>query len=74
MAADTTLDDIGYAAAMAELGTILAELESDTVDVDRLGERVRRAAQLIALCRARIADAQLSVETVLAELEPRDED
>ncbi len=44
-------DDIGYADALDELDTILRELEGSDVDVDRLAERVARAADLIALCR-----------------------
>ena len=36
--------EIGYAAALAELESILAEIEDDAVDVDVLAARVRRAA------------------------------
>ena len=32
--------DIGYAAALAELGGLLDELEGEAVDIDRLAERV----------------------------------
>ena len=60
----------GYAAALAELETILAELEHDAVDVDVLAQRLKRAAELMAICRGRIADARLAVESVLIELEP----
>lgn len=61
------LDDVpqlGYAEAMDELETILAELESSDVDVDRLAERVARAAALIELCRARIDIARADVERI----------
>jgi len=60
----------GYAAAMTELEAILAELERDAVDVDRLAERVARAALLIRWCRERIGTARLEVERVVAGLEP----
>jgi exodeoxyribonuclease VII small subunit len=62
-------DDIGYADAMAELGAILAELERDDLDVDVLAARVRRAGELIVLCRARIARAQSDVEGIVADLD-----
>lgn len=65
---------IGYADALDELDTILRELESADVDVDRLAERVARAAELIALCRDRISSARLRVDEVMADLEPRDPD
>ncbi len=44
-------ESIGYAAALGELDGILRELEGSDVDVDRLADRVTRAAELIALCR-----------------------
>ncbi len=54
----------GYAEALAELDEILSELENPNLDVDRLGGRVQRAAQLIAFCRQRIAGARIEVEAV----------
>lgn len=62
-------DRISYVSAVAELETILAELERDNVDVDHLAERVERAAVLIAHCRSRISDAQLQIERVVADLD-----
>jgi exodeoxyribonuclease VII small subunit len=62
-------DDITYAEAQAELDAILHELDGDEVDVDVLGARVRRAAELLRLCRSRIAAARFEVEQVVGELE-----
>jgi exodeoxyribonuclease VII small subunit len=62
-------DAIGYADALAELERILDELDGDEVDVDVLGSRVRRAAELLRLCRDRISAARFEVEQVVAELE-----
>ena len=59
----------GYAAALQELDGILRELEGSDVDVDRLADRVARAAQLIALCRARIGAARLQIDEVIADLD-----
>lgn len=62
-------DAIGYADALAELEAILAELEADTVDVDRLASQVRRASELIRVCRGRLRDARVQVEQIVSELE-----
>ena len=62
-------DEISYADAQAELDAILHELDGDEVDVDVLGARVRRAAELLRLCRSRIAAARFEVEQVVGELE-----
>jgi exodeoxyribonuclease VII small subunit len=68
-AADPGPEALGYADALAELEEILHELEGEAVDVDHLGERVRRAAELIRLCRSRIDTARMEIEQVVAELD-----
>lgn len=62
-------DQLGYADALAELDTILRELESSDVDVDRLASKVARAAELITLCRDRITNAKLHIDEVVARLD-----
>ena len=60
---------ITYAAALRELEEILLGLERDNVDVDHLAERVKRASELIRLCRERISTAQLQIEQVVTDLD-----
>ncbi len=66
---------IAYSDAMAELEEILSEIERDDVDVDLLSVRVKRAAELIKLCRDRIDTTRLEVEEIMSGLDvagPRD--
>ena len=63
------LDGLSYAEALRELETILAELDRESVDVDRLAERVRRASDLIQFCRSRLAIARVDVERIVADLD-----
>ena len=65
----STDEQPGYSAALQELDAILRELEGSDVDVDRLADRVARAAQLIALCRERIGAARLQIDEVIADLD-----
>jgi exodeoxyribonuclease VII small subunit len=65
-----TDDQIAYGDAIAELEAIVAGLEDADVDVDVLAGRVARAAELITLCRDRIARTRIEVERVVADLEP----
>ena len=58
----------GYAEALRELDSILSELEGSDVDVDRLADRVERAAELITLCREKISTAQVRIEQVTTDL------
>ncbi|MET0420585.1 MAG: exodeoxyribonuclease VII small subunit [Acidimicrobiia bacterium] len=66
---DAPGDAPGYAEAMTELEEILDELERDDLDVDVLADRVRRASELITLCRGRITRAQTDVDRIVVELE-----
>jgi len=59
----------GYAAALVELEAIIEELDDDGIDIDLLGTKVARAAELIKLCRDRIAGARVQVDRVVASLE-----
>jgi exodeoxyribonuclease VII small subunit len=61
-------DGPAYAAAMVELEQILSDLERADLDVDQLGAKVARAAELIQACRTRISSARLEVERIVADL------
>jgi exodeoxyribonuclease VII small subunit len=70
--ASRALDDVeglGYGQAVGELEAILAELESESVDVDHLAERVKRAAALIRHCRSRVGAARIEIERIVADLD-----
>lgn len=79
MSDETTSEDPpaeSYAAATAEIDTILAELERDDLDVDLLATKVRRASELLTWCRERIriatdevADAVEALGTETGEAE-----
>jgi len=63
--ATTAGDEPGFADALSELERIVADLESDALDIDHLAERVERAAALVQVCRERIGGARFSVEAIL---------
>jgi exodeoxyribonuclease VII small subunit len=54
-----------FADAISELEAILADLEADDVDIDRLAACVSRATELIALCRERITGVELEISQIL---------
>lgn len=62
-------EEIGFAAAMAELNSIVSELESDQLDVDVLADRVERAAYLVGTCRDRLDATRLRVEEIIVRLD-----
>lgn len=62
-------DSLTYGEAMAELESILHDLERDDVDIDHLSERVARAAALIEFCRTRIESARVDVTRLVEDLD-----
>lgn len=58
-----------YTAAFSELQDIVTELEKGEVSVDVLSQKVKRAAQLIAICKLKLTQTELDVQEVLKELE-----
>jgi exodeoxyribonuclease VII small subunit len=71
MARKKDTDDIGYEDAVTELEEILSELSDEDIDVDHLAERVKRATELVKVCRDRIAAARLEVKDIELPEEPR---
>jgi exodeoxyribonuclease VII small subunit len=60
-------DKISYGEAIAEVEAILERLGGERPDVDNLAAGVRRATELIALCRERLRAAEDDVAKALKE-------
>jgi len=62
------VDAPGFAAAMTELEAILARIETEETDIDALASELRRAAQLLEVCRAKIRRAEAEVTQIVQQL------
>ncbi len=58
-----------YNQSLAELEKILAELRSDSCDVDTLAARTRRAVELLKICRERLTTTEEELRSILASLQ-----
>lgn len=58
-----------YTAAFAELQQIVSEIEEGEISVDELSEKVKRAAELIKICKAKLTSTTEEVNRILKELE-----
>lgn len=67
-AAAAAVDGPGFAAAMAELEAILARIETEETDIDALASELRRAAELLEICRAKIRRAEAEVTQIVQQL------
>jgi exodeoxyribonuclease VII small subunit len=62
-----------YEAAYKELKKISAEIESETVSVDVLAEKVKRASFLIQFCQAKLKSTEEEVNHIISGMEGQDE-
>ena len=62
-------ESLTYSQALAELEKILAQLRADNSDIDTLAERTRRAATLLAECRARLTRTAEELNAILADFD-----
>lgn len=58
-----------YKDALQEIESIISEIEDETVDVDVLAEKVKRAADLIKYCKEKLVKTEKEVARVLEEFE-----
>ena len=56
-----------YEAAYAELKTIVNRMENDELDIDLMSEQLRRAQQLIKLCKDKLTKTDEEIKKILAE-------
>lgn len=58
-----------YAEAFEELQQIVSEIEEGQISVDELSEKVKRAAQLINICKAKLSSTEEDVNKILKDLD-----
>jgi exodeoxyribonuclease VII small subunit len=59
--------------AMDELEGILERIEGEEIDIDQLATELRRAAQLLDVCRGKIRKAEVEVTQIVQSLEGPEE-
>lgn len=60
-------EDMSYEEAMAELQSIVADLQEEAISIDDLSERVRRAAELIRYCREKLRRTESDLESLFKD-------
>lgn len=57
-----------YTQAFEELQQLVSEIEEGTISIDELSEKVKRAALLIKVCKAKLITTEEDVNQILKEL------
>ncbi|MDE6716963.1 MAG: exodeoxyribonuclease VII small subunit [Muribaculaceae bacterium] len=60
--------ELTYKAAMTELESIIAAMESDSCDIDRLADYTSRATTLLKFCKEALFKTNCEVERCLEDL------
>ena len=59
--------ELKYEAAFAELQAIVRKMENDDLDIDQMSDQLRRAQQLIKLCKDKLTKTDEEIKKILAE-------
>ena len=62
-------EKINYTDAFHELQNIVSDIEQGQISVDELSDKVKRAAMLIRICKAKLHSTEEDVNKILKELE-----
>ena len=60
--------ELTYASAIAEIEEIMAQIESNELDIDKLTESVKRVTALIKFCKTKLYETEEEVNRVIKEI------
>ena len=60
--------DFSYNDAIAEIQQILLEIESESIDINLLSIKIKRATELLKFCKNKLKKTDEEVETLLKEM------
>ena len=59
--------ELKYEEAMAELQAIVSKMENDELDLDQLSEQLKRAQELIKLCKDKLTKTDEEIKKILSD-------
>lgn len=65
----TPVNELSYSQAISELEQIIAAMQGDRCDIDRLTAMTRRATELLQSCRNRLTATDKELRTILSQPE-----
>lgn len=61
--------NLTYQKALDELNKIVAEIDSETIPLDQLSEKIQRAGELLEFCRHKLRETEEAFEKGLKKIE-----
>ncbi len=59
-----TKKTFSYKEAISEIEDIISKLENEEIDLDKLAEKVKRASELIRMCKENLKNTELDIEKI----------
>jgi len=63
------MSELNYTQAFEELQKIVSEMETGKISVDELAIKVKRASELIKVCKNKLTATEGDVQKILSDLE-----
>ncbi|MDF1560799.1 MAG: exodeoxyribonuclease VII small subunit [Bacteroidales bacterium] len=60
--------EIGFNQAVKQIEEILKNIEEGEPDIDRLSDNIRKAAELIKICRQRLRETEEKIDGIINDL------
>lgn len=60
---------LNYKQALEEIEQIVRKIENEELDIDELSSMVKRAAELIKMCKGKLKDTTADLENIIENLE-----
>jgi len=60
-------ETMNYEKALQELQTIVKHMENDELDIDQMATQLRRAKELIKLCKDKLTKTDEEIKQILAD-------
>ncbi|MEO5644002.1 MAG: exodeoxyribonuclease VII small subunit [Bacteroidia bacterium] len=61
-------NDISYTDALNELNEISHDIDNESIPLDELAKKVKRASELIAICRTKLRSTEDEVKKIIGEM------
>lgn len=62
-----------YEQAYQELSEIARDIENETISVDQLAQKVKRASELITFCQSKLRATETEVNNIIAHMDESDD-
>jgi exodeoxyribonuclease VII small subunit len=65
-------NNLTYEGAMEELKEIALQIDNESVTVDVLADKVKRASELIEFCQSKLTTTETEINQIIKKMDPKE--